>query len=352
MRRKKLKRQKQILIVSSLCLLLCLCVGYAAFNTQISLSAKGNIKKVTSASKLRKLANAKSSDGLFADEYENGRYFFKGANPNNYITFNNEEWRIVSVEADDTIKIVRNAPLDDVLPFDSESGNDWSQSSLNNFLNETYGADLLDLDSIVTHNFASGSVTLSGDYSEMTLGDQVASENGKFWNGKVGLLTASEYLRANNNQECGSLYLNNINYEKCRSTNYLSQIKSANYTVFWTMTSILNGADSNALEEESFVNETDEVTNNETNEVTDSADLNVENSSEEKSFILDNQYNYVFGVSVPFKNTDFVEQTISVGSVSPINVSTSYSILPVVYLNADVVLEGNGTSDDPYIIEK
>ena len=67
---------------------------------------------------------------------------------------------------------------------------------------------------------------------------------------------------------------------------------------------------------------------------------------------MDNQYNYVFGVSVPFKNTDFVEQTISVGSVSPINVSTSYSILPVVYLNADVVLEGNGTSDDPYIIEK
>ena len=74
MRRRKMRRQKQIIIISSLCLLLCLCVGYAAFNTKISLKAKGNIKKVTTASKLRKLANAKSSDGLFADTYESGRY--------------------------------------------------------------------------------------------------------------------------------------------------------------------------------------------------------------------------------------------------------------------------------------
>ena len=28
-------------------------------------------------------------DGLYADEYEAGRYFYKGTNPNNYLTFNN-----------------------------------------------------------------------------------------------------------------------------------------------------------------------------------------------------------------------------------------------------------------------
>ena len=44
MRRRKMKKQKRIIIVSSLCLLLCLCVGYAAFNTQLSIRAKGNIK--------------------------------------------------------------------------------------------------------------------------------------------------------------------------------------------------------------------------------------------------------------------------------------------------------------------
>ena len=45
-----------------------------------------------------------TGDGLYKDEYEEGRYFYKGANVNNYITFNNEVWRIVSIEADKTIE--------------------------------------------------------------------------------------------------------------------------------------------------------------------------------------------------------------------------------------------------------
>ena len=47
MRRKK---QKRLLIVSSISLLLFLCVGYAAFSTQLSLKAKGNIKQKTLSS--------------------------------------------------------------------------------------------------------------------------------------------------------------------------------------------------------------------------------------------------------------------------------------------------------------
>ena len=47
--------------------------------------------------------------GLTKDEYE-CRYFFTGANPNNYITFNEEDagWRIISVECDGRLKIVKN----------------------------------------------------------------------------------------------------------------------------------------------------------------------------------------------------------------------------------------------------
>ena len=350
MRRKKMKAQKRIIVVGALSLLLCFSIAYAAFNTTISLRAKGNIKKVTSASKLRKLADAKSSDGLFADPYENGRYFFKGADPNNYIIFNNEEWRIVSVEYDDTIKIVKNSPLEDTLSFDSVNSTDWNQVSINKFLNETYAPSLLDLDSVVEHNFAIGAVTLNSDYSNMTLNDQITSENGNYWNGKVGLITASEYLRANNNtDECGSLYLNNTNYEKCRTTNYLNQILATDYTVFWTMSPIINNTISNVVEDDSIINDDAESV---IDENSDSTESNTQNSLEEKGLVLDNKYNYVFGVSVPFKNTDFKEQEIPIGSVNPTNVSASYSVVPVLYLNADVVLEGNGTKDDPFIIEK
>ena len=91
MRRKYMNRQKRIIVISSLCLLLCLCVGYAAFSTQLSLRAKGNIKeKALSSSDLIKDV-VDSGDGLYKDEYETGRYIYKGANPNNYITFNNEK---------------------------------------------------------------------------------------------------------------------------------------------------------------------------------------------------------------------------------------------------------------------
>ena len=228
MRRKRLKTQKRIVIVSALSLLLCFSIAYAAFNTQISLKAKGNIKKVTAASKLRKLANNKSSDGLVADTYENGRYFFKGADPNNYITFNGEEWRILSVEYDDTIKIVKNSSIEDSLPFDSGKSSDWSSSSLSKYLNETYVNTLADVDSITEHSFAAGATTLNSDYTNLSLNEQVISENSSYWSGRIGLLTASEYLRANtNSEECGSLYLNNTNYD---NSNYNSNQSSNSST--------------------------------------------------------------------------------------------------------------------------
>ena len=48
-----------------------------------------------------------SGDGLYADEYEPGRYIYRGQDPDNYITFNNETWRIISKEADGTYNIVQ-----------------------------------------------------------------------------------------------------------------------------------------------------------------------------------------------------------------------------------------------------
>ena len=45
--RRQIKKQKKILIIGSLSLLLFLCVGYAAFSTNLSITAKGNIKEKT-----------------------------------------------------------------------------------------------------------------------------------------------------------------------------------------------------------------------------------------------------------------------------------------------------------------
>ena len=62
--------------------------------------------------------------GLEKDQYE-CRYFFTGDNPNNYVTFNDETagWRIVSVECDGTIKIMRYASIENIVWDSSNSNN-------------------------------------------------------------------------------------------------------------------------------------------------------------------------------------------------------------------------------------
>ena len=43
-------------------------------------------------------------NGLYKDEYESGRYIYRGQDPDNYIMFNDELWRIIAKEADGHIK--------------------------------------------------------------------------------------------------------------------------------------------------------------------------------------------------------------------------------------------------------
>ncbi len=221
MRRRNLKKQKKIIIISSLCLLLCLCVGYAAFNTQLSLRAKGNVKDNSVTIEDLKDLVVTEGDGLYQDEYESGRYFYKGANPNNYITFNNETWRILSVEADGRIKIVRNEVLSNrSFDFDLENSNVWETSDMKTYLNGEYLESITaNKDKIVPSTWSIGGLTYDND----DLAGQIADENGtQSQTASVGLITVSEYLRANTNTElCGNLSLNNSNYSTCKTTNWL-----------------------------------------------------------------------------------------------------------------------------------
>ena len=51
-------------------------------------------------------------EGLYEDSYIQGRYIYRGQNPDNYIEFNDELWRVISVEKDGTIKIIRTTSID------------------------------------------------------------------------------------------------------------------------------------------------------------------------------------------------------------------------------------------------
>ena len=165
-----------------------------------------------------------TGDGLYKDEYEDGRYFYKGKNVNNYINFNNETWRIVSIEPDKTIKIMRNAALSEIAwdSLDIVGNNNWARpADLNVYLNEEYLQKSLNATAqsqIFSKDWSIGAIT----YENNNLVDQIADENSRKWNGKVALITVSEYIRSNSNQSsCGTFSKNNNNYNNCKNTTWM-----------------------------------------------------------------------------------------------------------------------------------
>ena len=165
-----------------------------------------------------------SGDGLYEDTYEPGRYVYKGANPNNYIEFDNGEiWRIISKEADGTYKILKN----DLLPnqaWDTSSSNNWARpATLNTYLNGEYynGLDSSIKDNIVSHTWGIG--VFAGDSNsngEVALG--ISEEKSETWNGNIGLIAPTDYLRANSNDsQCNSGMLLFTNTEICNTTNWM-----------------------------------------------------------------------------------------------------------------------------------
>ena len=292
--RKKTKKQKKILIIGSLSLLLFLCVGYAAFQTNLSITAKGNIKEQTASELLRKKCNATSGDGLYKDEYEDGRCIYKGTNPNNYITFNNETWRIISLEADNTIKIMRNECISNMI-WDSSNSNNWDRpSTLNTYLNEEYLKTItINQDKIVSHPWSIGLIIDDNVdlFSQINDEDKTQSQSTN-----IGMITVSEYLRANANiEKCGNLNTNNLNLLTCRDTNWMYSIVPSGF--LWLLS---------------------------------------------PSATHQNEVFYVYGHGA------------GAGDVS--DVSTDYTsdgggaVTPSLYLSADTILKGIGTENSPYII--
>ena len=197
MRRIGRKKQKKILIIGSLSLLLFLCVGYAAFSTSLNLKAKGNIKELSGAKVLRKKCNTESGDGLYKDIYEDDKCIFKGTNPNNYITFNDDEagWRILSIESDNTIKIIKSSSIGNI-QWNTSNAN-FENSYIQKYLNENFFSTIIkNEDKIQIHSWNIGNIKFNNDNLYEQINDEKNLQSQPI---RIGLITVSEYLNANIN---------------------------------------------------------------------------------------------------------------------------------------------------------
>ena len=290
-RNRRRNKQKQILILSTLVLFSILTIGYAAFQTNISLTAKGNVSPSATytVNDLKSLVTT-VGDGLYEDADEQGRYVFKGGNPNNYLTLNGETWRIMSIESDNTLKIIREDSIGGIVfdpgrataiagitESDSDVGTRYSTTStdlcyydyynngckvwgskdtmrnsagvllkdtsggakiqrvltnsttynlpndeayLNVYLNggtyagvnvtgwyQTWSNNLdSDIESYIEDDHLWNVGLVSSDTSGQLTATDIAQEKALTWKGRVGLMTASEYVRASTNPECTGAY--------------------------------------------------------------------------------------------------------------------------------------------------
>ena len=100
------------------------------------------IEKINLSDYIINLSGSEQGTGQVVNE--NG-YRYEGKEPNNYIWFNNELWRIIGVfdesshgqSGQNLVKIIRNNSIGG-LAWDKNDTNDWTTSSLMNLLNGAY----------------------------------------------------------------------------------------------------------------------------------------------------------------------------------------------------------------------
>ena len=136
-------------------------------------------------------------------------YRYIGANPNNYVQFNNELWRIIGVftvddgtgNKEERLKIMRNDSIG-YIAWDSNNTNDWPNATLNTNLNTgDYWTNSLNEDAKNmigdTVWYLGGSSTyddvIASMFYERERGTTVYSGRSTSWTGKVGLMYPSDY---------------------------------------------------------------------------------------------------------------------------------------------------------------
>ncbi len=274
-----------------------------------------------------------NTEELVLDETVDNNLRYIGADPNNYVTFNNESWRIIGVmnNIDDgtgvqesRLKIIRNSSIGNYSWSNTYGNNNWSISEMQEVLNSgaywnrTTGNCPYGNNNFTSCNFSTNGMSddgkrfikeakwnlggisqrnanslLANDFYSAERGDDVYELNDVSWIGNIAFLYVSDYAYATSGDET-------FNRESCLNTVLYN----------WS------GSSSCYLNNWLYSPTTSKWT------------LNVPSNSSLNAFLIDT----------------FDAFTL----YSPVS---SYAVYPVTYLRADVkITSGTGSASDPYIL--
>ena len=326
-------------------------------NAKVSIVGKGKFKRLKVIDGTKENAEVKEitkpTYGMKATEYitnlleydgeglkidntsdQNIRYY--GSDPNNYVSFNNELWRIIGVFGNN-VKLVRSEKLGDLSWDSSESSvnggwgvNEWSQADLKNYLNTMYydgtsvtcyngqnkkevtcPTNKLDNTSkslIDNHTWKTGAIEWSKITNTLAFyKDERGNETGKIcnggascndtvertteWPGYIGLPYATDYAYASGESICETNMVkqDSNNVYICKNDNWMFKPN----TWYWTIS----------------------------------------------PYAFSGHSRYVWGV-------------VSDGRVNGYLAAGGGAVFPAIYLKSNILIEsGKGTSSDPYILK-
>ena len=222
---------------------------------------------ITGVDTLIKLTDNKDNSGLYTithpkdttlqigNDKDITEYRYRGANPKNYVTFNNEVWRIIGVfptddgtgKIENRIKIIKDQSIGNKY-WDTSQSNNWARpATLNTELNTTYLNSLTSEAQKMIGNtkyyLGGKNVTYNNGYAdtplqfysyERKIQNTTSNEfyngtNPNSWVGKLGLMYVSDYGYASSNCENKRIYDYNSSsndIRACNTTNWLYNIKA------------------------------------------------------------------------------------------------------------------------------
>lgn len=166
---------------------------------------------------------------------ENG-YRYEGLNPNNYVRFNNELWRIIGVFDSNThnktgqnlVKIIRSASIGNINWYTGHSTANWETASLKIYLNGTYYNGLSTASKNMIENVTwklggrSNEMASASTFYSTERGTVVYSGNAVSIVANIGLMYPSDWGYAVLGTSCPrSTRLSDYNTSACYNQNWL-----------------------------------------------------------------------------------------------------------------------------------
>lgn len=169
------------------------------------------------------ISSVANDDGLVKDSYNSNRCIYTGKNPNNYITFNNELYRIISIERDGRIKIIKDDSIVE-LAYGTTS---FDTSNIKSYLNNNYYSLIKTKALIAESNFLYGTI-----YGKTT-DEIIVNDSSRLTKNNISLASLTDFLKAG---ICFSPWDKLIsNNNPCKQNNWLYSGKE-----YWLLTNYDN----------------------------------------------------------------------------------------------------------------